>query len=285
MITTPAIALAALLLAQNEPACPKYIQEHNQQCYRNLIESYEGPGGQNFGGRTRYPTPSPSTTLTWMYDGSPAWLDLPGSVLLSPPQNILYVPTIVPQGVLSAGTKIRFSCPEAANIEICDAWVWFYSCDQSCSNEYQGGLGLYLAGNGWEHTRCGPQFTTGVASGYRHQMAGYRLHLEQGEEVNVTLPNNAEFVAFGLDDGATDCGQFFDDVECEEVPANRCVWSEGECIASRCRGRNRGPPPPCTECPWQGLDARDPSKGPYSGVQPNGGGLPGSPPSGGDDPF
>ena len=202
--------------------------------------------------------------------GNPAWPDIsaptvvPGARLQDPPAHLRLLPTTLSNWDLPAGTEVTYSCPnEPSLIDVCDAWVFFYACPQSCVRTYQGGLpGLLAVTPGWERTQCAPRFTTGApGASFVHPMGSFRKQLAPGASTTFTLPANAEFVAFGIDKDAVDCTQHLTVGACPVI-GGRCTWDGSSCKNNNCQGRY-GPPPPCTECPWKGLVTRSPSDGPF----------------------
>ena len=229
---------------------------------------------------TRPPTPSSDAVsaslpihLEFLSSaGNPAWPDIsaptvvPGARLQDPPAHLRLLPTTLSNWDLAAGTEVTYSCPnEPSLIDVCDAWVFFYACPQSCVRTYQGGLpGLLAVTPGWERTQCAPRFTTGApGTSFVHPMGSFRKQLAPGTSTTFTLPANAEFVAFGIDKDGVDCTQHLTVGACP-VAGGRCTWDGSSCKNNNCQGRY-GPPPPCTECPWEGLVSRPPSDGPFTG--------------------
>ena len=205
--------------------------------------------------------------------GNPAWPDIsaptvvPGARLQDPPAHLRLLPTTLSNWDLAAGTEVTYSCPnEPSLIDVCDAWLFFYACPQSCVRTYQGGLpGLLAVTPGWERTQCAPRFTTGApGTSFVHPMGSFRKQLAPGASTTFTLPANAEFVAFGIDKDGVDCTQHLTVGACP-VAGGRCTWDGSSCKNNNCQGRY-GPPPPCTECPWEGLVSRSPSDGPFRGI-------------------
>ena len=205
--------------------------------------------------------------------GNPAWPDisaprvLPGARLQDPPAHLRLLPTTLSNWDLAAGTEVTYSCPnEPSLIDVCDAWVFFYACPQSCVRTYQGGLAAMLTNTpGWERTQCAPRFTTGAAgTNFAHPMGSFRMQLAPGTSTSFTLRANAEFVAFGIDKDGVDCTQHLTVGACP-VAGGRCKWDGASCQNNNCQGRY-GPPPPCTECPWEGFVVRPSSDGPFRGL-------------------
>ena len=206
--------------------------------------------------------------VTLLSSGVDAWPDLDGSTLRDVPPFMRLMPTTLGNWDMVSGTKVKFSCPnEPYLIEVCDAWVFFYSCPQSCVTTYQGGLqGQLAALPGWERTQCAPSFWTNAPGmTFVHPMASFRMQLAPGESTEFDLLDNAEFLAFGIDSNGVDCTKFKDEPSCP-VSGSRCKWDAevSVCLNQNCKGRF-GPPPPCRECPWEGLlrAPRPASDGPF----------------------
>ena len=213
---------------------------------------------------------APAQHMTLLSSGVGAWPDLDGSTLRDVPPFMRLMPTTLANWDMATGTTVKFSCPnEPSLIEVCDAWVFFYSCPQSCVTTYQGGLqGQLAALPGWERTQCAPSFWTNAPGmTFVHPMASFRMQLSPGESTQFDLLGNAEFLAFGVDSNGVDCTKYVDESSCS-VAGGRCRWETeagaGVCLNQNCKGRF-GPPPPCRECPWEGVVsvARPASDGPF----------------------
>ena len=253
MTQTTSLVVATALLALSTPTVAVSPGEI-------LVEEDDSGLVANGGRRTR----RRPIHLTGMAEGVDAWPDLPGSKLSSPPKFMELMPTVFSNWQLPGGSCVRFHCPNEPDlIDVCDVWVFYYRCPQSCSTEYQGGLpGLLDLAHGWERTQCGPRFETGVSgTSFKHPTAGFRMQLEPGMSTSITLPATSEFISFGIDANGIDC-TLFNTADTCPVLGGRCRWENDECINQTCKGRF-GPAPPCLECPWEGLVSRPASDGPH----------------------
>eukprot|EP01061_Rhynchopus_euleeides_P003970 TRINITY_DN1327_c0_g1_i1.p1 TRINITY_DN1327_c0_g1~~TRINITY_DN1327_c0_g1_i1.p1 ORF type:complete len:285 (+),score=75.43 TRINITY_DN1327_c0_g1_i1:85-855(+) len=198
----------------------------------------------------------PPVALVLLADGVDAWPDLMGAKLHDHPAFMELLPTTLGQWRLPFGTGVKYTCPDSTKIaDVCDAWVFFYTCPQVCSSTYQGGLPGKLMLEGWERTQCAPRFVTGAGSGFKHPMGGLRIQLARGETVRFELPGTAEFVAFGIDKDGMRCHTYLDASTCP-VSTGRCAWRDGACKLVDCRSTAAGPGLPCPECPWEGVISR-----------------------------
>ena len=236
------------------------------------VELLEVPVANAFGLRSAASSTrnAPAQHMTLLSSGVGAWPDLDGSTLRDVPPFMRLMPTTLANWDMATGTTVKFSCPnEPSLIEVCDAWVFFYSCPQSCVTKYQGGVqGQLAALPGWERTQCAPSFWTNAPGmTFVHPMASFRMQLSPGESTQFDLLDDAEFLAFGIDSNGEDCTKYMDENTCP-VAGGRCKWETeagaGVCLNQNCKGRF-GPPPPCRECPWQGVVsvARPASEGPF----------------------
>ena len=244
-----AMAAAFVTLAQGAPSA-------------GTVELLAAPGSNGVG------SSAPGLHVTLLSSGVDAWPNLDGSTLRDVPPFMRLMPTTLANWDMESGTKVKFSCPnEPSLIEVCDAWVFFYSCPQSCVTTYQGGLqGQLAALPGWERTQCAPSFWTNAPGmTFVHPMASFRMQLAPGQSTEFDLLGDAEFLAFGIDSNGVDCTKHLDQNTCP-VAGGRCKWDvdSGMCMNQDCKGRF-GPPPPCRECPWQGLlrTPRPASDGPF----------------------
>eukprot|EP01061_Rhynchopus_euleeides_P008660 TRINITY_DN177_c0_g1_i14.p1 TRINITY_DN177_c0_g1~~TRINITY_DN177_c0_g1_i14.p1 ORF type:complete len:262 (+),score=82.78 TRINITY_DN177_c0_g1_i14:135-920(+) len=206
-----------------------------------------------------------SVALALLADGVDAWPNLMGSKLHDPPAFLELLPTTLGDWSLPQGTDVKFTCPDSTKIaDVCEAWVFFYSCPHSCSGQYQGGVPGLLMVEGWTRGQCAPRFTTGVGSGFKHPMGSLRKHLARGESYTFTVPNDAEFLAFGIDKDGEECGKHTQVGQCP-VATGRCKWESGACVPTDCKNTFSGPftNNPCPECPWEGLVPRPPIDGPF----------------------
>ena len=242
-----AMAAAFVALAQGAPSS-------------GTVELLEGP--EVNGVRTN----APGLHVTLLSSGVDAWPNLDGSTLRDVPPFMRLMPTTLANWRMKSGTTVKFSCPnEPSLIDVCDAWVFFYSCPQSCVTKYQGGLqGQLAALPGWERTQCAPSFWTNAPGmTFVHPMGSFRMQLAPGQSTEFDLQDDAEFLGFGIDSNGEDCTKHMDENSCP-VAGGRCRWESGACVNQSCKGRF-GPPPPCRECPWEGVVrvARPASDGPF----------------------
>ena len=239
-----------------------------------------GPGTGRVLEVTMHPLISPSSVvvgpvgsinLALMAHGVEAWPDLMGSELRNPPAFLELLPLTIPQWQLPVGVYVKFTCPDTpAVVDVCDAWVFFYTCSHSCVTKYQGGIpGLLSVTPGWMRNQCAPRFVTGApGASFEHPMGAFRRQLARGQSTIITVPGaeKAEFVAFGIDAAGVDCAQHTTPGACP-TSTGKCKWDavNSECRATDCKG-GRGPAPMCPECPWLGLDTRPLSDGPFGAV-------------------
>ena len=182
--------------------------------------------------------------LTFLYDNIPAWPGVSGSEFRDVPDFLKGHMLDVPRQTFPAGSTVRYSCPNAGRT--CEAYVFIYECHPCPS--MKGALPTYLRGNGWEASRCAPNFVTGAPGGLTHRMTSYRKEIAPGGIETFDTLGDVEWAAFAISPGdAVDCSTKASVGLCHDpVLKNFCRWN-GQCEMNKCVPT--GPGIPSNGCP------------------------------------
>lgn len=202
--------------------------------------------------------------MTPLLNGAVSWSNLPdGKSFHDVPNNLKFLPLTMASWALAPGTVVTYSCPDAPDdIEVCDAWLFYYNCP-ACNPNGEGGIGGGLISlltldmeSGWERNNCAPKFTNGWTE-VRHPMKALRKQLEPGESAEFITPGVGEFFAFSVDSRGINCGlPYYQSAATCPTGSDvdyRCVWDGITCKSQNCQQPHFTGPGGCPgPCPWDG---------------------------------
>lgn len=181
-----------------------------------------------------------AATVGLLTNGAAAWPDVAGAHFVNVPEHLVDASYVAPEQRFLAGETIRFDCAETT----CDLYVFLYQCG-TCAAE-KGGLPTFLLANGWEQSRCAPDFVRGAGK-VNHRMVAFRKRVPQGTTLVTTL-GDVEWAAFAVQSPVVDCSRCTTADQCHAPPRkNFCKW-QGGCVTNLCKPVSTGCVHSCPVC-------------------------------------